>query len=82
MLPEHYYLAEHIDGQYSEAKWLAEQLDELTIAQQRFACKAYSKIFLEEGRSAANARMREFRKNCDEIKHGKTSPPPKATNYE
>jgi len=64
VLPENYYKAEHVGGVGNDKQFILDNLKEVTYKQRLTAADKYSTIFLGEGRSAANTRLREFVKKC------------------
>lgn len=64
MLPEHYYKAEHVSGVGNDKAYILETIDSLNHRQKINAADNYSKIYLAEGRRAANNRLRDYAKKC------------------
>lgn len=71
ILPKHYYKAEHVGGLGKDDAYILEQLAEINFKQKENACIAYSKIFIEQGRSIANTRLREYVNKCKSKNNGR-----------
>lgn len=74
-LPDHYYKAEDVNGAYSDKDWILEQLGQLTGRHRESAIDAYSIVYLNEGRSAANTRLRQYVARVNSVKNGLTQRP-------
>lgn len=60
MEPQYYYRAAHLEGAYSDKKWIREQLYKIPTHKHKTVCEKYSEVYMTEGRRAANTRLRLY----------------------
>lgn len=71
-MPEKWYRGEYSNGKDNDGEFVMEQLARLTWAQRAKAVLAYDEVFEQEGRYAANTRLRAFADRCEKANQGRT----------
>lgn len=74
--PDNFFRAEHNRGVDNDAKFIHEQLSQLTLMQRERAAKAYSDAYQGvDSRKDCNTRLRAFVERCKAANSGKTKSP-------